>query len=329
MGKSKITQFAAFLARPRMTLAREVQLAIPRDDQVLVRLEGCGICASNLPVWEGRPWFAYPREAGSPGHEGWGIVEAVGESVRDIDIGQRVTMLSGHAYAEFDITSSDRVIPLPEELDDEPFPAESFGRAINTFERSGIVSGQSVAIVGDGFVELLLTQLGADAGAHVVVLSHREDTLELAEAMDAEEMLRIAHDGDDVRRALQVSGGRRGFDCVIELTGTRSSLELASAIVAERACLVTESARCEGPPRTSTRCSEGREIRVVNAQERSMDRRVSDVRKAIQVVLEGRLDPFPLLTHTVSLKSLDQGFRLLYERPRGFVKALMVNERAA
>jgi threonine dehydrogenase-like Zn-dependent dehydrogenase len=328
MRKSTNTQFAAFLERPQKTLVREVPLTKPQHRQVLVRLQGCGICASNLSVWEGRPWFAYPREAGAPGHEGWGIVEAVGESVRDIEIGQRVTMLSGHAYAEFDMTSSDWVIPLPEELDDEPFPAQSFGRAINAFERSGIVSGQLVAIVGDGFVELLLAQLAADAGAHVVVFSHRKDTLELAEAMDAEETVELARNGDDARRALQVSG-RRGFDCVIELSGTRSSLELASAIVAERASLVTDFSCCEEPLRATPRDREGRQMRVVNAQERSMGGLMSSVRKAIQAALEGRLDPFPLLTHTVSLKSLDQGFRLLHERPQGFVKALMVNDMAA
>lgn len=191
-------------------------------------------------------------------------MEAVGESVRDIEVGQRVAMLSRHAYVEFDMTASDWVLPLPEELDDEPFPAESFGRAMNVFERSGIVCGQLVAIVGGGFVELLLAQLEADAGAHVVVFSHRKDTLELAEEMDAEETVEIAHNGDDVRRALQVSG-RRGFDCVIELSGTPSYLELATGIVAERACLVTDATCCEEPPRATPHDWEGREMRVVKA----------------------------------------------------------------
>ncbi len=136
----------------------------PEDNQVLVRLQGCGICDSNLSVWKGGPGSCIP-EAGAPGHEGWGIVEAVGAAVTDIDVGQRVAMLSGHAYAEFDIAPRDRVIPLPDELDDEPFPADSFGRAMSIFQRSGIRSGHSVAIVGDGLVELLLAQLAADAGA--------------------------------------------------------------------------------------------------------------------------------------------------------------------
>lgn len=60
-----------------------------------------------------------------------------------------------------------------------------------------------------------------------------------------------------------------------------------------------------------------------------MNRRIADVQNAIEAALLGRLDPFPLLTHTVPLNALDQGFRMLRERPAGFLKALMVNEKAA
>jgi threonine dehydrogenase-like Zn-dependent dehydrogenase len=318
---------AAFLVRPQLTLVREIKLPRPEGHQVLVRLQGCGICDSNLSVWEGRPWFVYPREAGAPGHEGWGIVEAVGARVTDIDVGQRVAMLSGHAYAEFDIAPRDRVIPLPEELDDEPFPADSFGRAMSIFQRSGIRSGQSVAIVGDGLVELLLAQLAADAGAHVLMLSDRADALRLAESMDADQVLEITHDGQDRRRAMELSAGR-GFDCVIELTGSQRTLELATAIVAEDASLVVDA----NPTDVRRICAprwDGRDIRIIHAQEPSMSRRIADVQNAIEAALLGRLDPFPLLTHTVPLNALDQGFRMLGERPAGFVKALMVNERAA
>ena len=48
----------------------------PRPDagpgQVRIRLEGSGVCASSVPVWEGRPWFWYPAAPGAPGHEGLG-----------------------------------------------------------------------------------------------------------------------------------------------------------------------------------------------------------------------------------------------------------------
>lgn len=321
-------QRAAVLMRPMRTQILEVSVPVPDENQVRVRLQGCGICPANLPVWEGRPWFNYPLEPGAPGHEGWGIVDAVGSAVRDLEVGQRVALMSSRAYAEYDVTTRNCVVPLPEELDDEPFPGEPFGSAINIFEHSDIREGNSVAIVGAGFLGLLLTQLAADAGAHPVVLSHRSFALELAMSMDAEETLVTTDDGRDAQRALRITNGI-GFDRVIELAGTRSALDLASAICAEQARLVIRDHPPSDMRHANTVLWTCRGLDVVHAPGRSRDRFVSDVEKAIQAALEGRLDPFPLLTHTVVLNCLDRGFMLMRERPDGFVKALLLHEQAA
>jgi threonine dehydrogenase-like Zn-dependent dehydrogenase len=309
------------------TRISEVRMGEPGEHQVRVMLEGCGICASNLPVWEGREWFKYPLEAGSPGHEGWGIVDAVGPRVDDLEVGQRVALMSGHAYAEYDIATRDCVVPLPEELDGEPFPGEPFGCVMNIFERSDIHSGQTVAVVGGGFIGLMLTQLASDAGAHVVVLSHREWALQLALTMEAEDVIATKDDGHDAERAMQLTS-HRGFDRVIEVSGVQSGLDLASDIAAERARLIIAGYHQDGPRQVNMQQWNWRGLDVINAHERSMERYVDGVQKAIQAALEGRLDPFPLLTHTVSLGSLDLGFKLMRDRPDGFVKALLLNEVA-
>ena len=142
----------------------------PDVGEVRVRLEGCGVCASNLPVWEGRPWFQYPFEAGAPGHEGWGRIDALGAEVSGFEIGERVALISGHAYAETDIAPADALVKLPRELDDHPFPGEPLGCAMNIFARSDIQPGHTVAIVGAGFLGVLLTQLATKAGAHVLAI---------------------------------------------------------------------------------------------------------------------------------------------------------------
>jgi threonine dehydrogenase-like Zn-dependent dehydrogenase len=319
------SQHAATLIRPMTMRVGERTMPEPNANEVRVMLQGCGLCASNLPVWEGREWFNYPLEPGSPGHEGWGIVDAVGADVDDLEIGQRVALMSGHAYAEYDVASRDCVVPLPEELDDEPFPGEPFGCAMNIFERSDIHSGQTVAVVGGGFLGLLLTQLASDAGAHVVVLSRREWALQLALTMEAEDILATKDDGHDAERALRLTGNR-GFDRVIEVSGVQSSLDLASEIAAERARLIIAGYHQDGLRQVNMQQWNWRGLDVINAHERSMDRYVAGVQKAIQAALEGRLDPFPLLTHTVSLGSLDLGFKLMRDRPDGFVKALVLNE---
>ncbi|MFC7608267.1 hypothetical protein [Teichococcus aestuarii] len=44
-----------------------------------LRLEGCGVCASNLTPWSGPEWMQFPGDPGGLGHEGWGVIDAVGE----------------------------------------------------------------------------------------------------------------------------------------------------------------------------------------------------------------------------------------------------------
>src|SRR5918993_1477546 len=75
------TMRAAIIAGPKQTEIEHFTLPEPGPGEVRIRLEGCGVCGSNLPLWEGRPWFQYPAAPGSPGHEGWGVVDALGQGV--------------------------------------------------------------------------------------------------------------------------------------------------------------------------------------------------------------------------------------------------------
>ena len=117
------TMQAAVVAAPGRLEMQTAPVPTPAAGQVLVRLEGCGVCASNIPPWEGKPWFTYPMEPGALGHEGWGHVAAVGDAVKEFAPGERVAMLSGHAYAEYDLADVGSIVRLPAMLDDEPFPA--------------------------------------------------------------------------------------------------------------------------------------------------------------------------------------------------------------
>ncbi|MDQ3606845.1 MAG: alcohol dehydrogenase catalytic domain-containing protein, partial [Gemmatimonadota bacterium] len=129
---------AAVLAEPGRIRIEEVEIPEPGAGEVRVRLEGCGVCASNLSPWGGQPWFEYPFAPGAMGHEGWGRIDAVGEGVTERHIGERVALLSQNAYAEYDLAPADQVVPLPKSLGEMPFPGEPLGCAMNIFRRSRI-----------------------------------------------------------------------------------------------------------------------------------------------------------------------------------------------
>lgn len=288
--------------------------------QVRVRMAGCGVCASNLPVFEGRSWFDYPQAPGAPGHEGWGHVDAVGEGVEALAPGDPVAVLSYHAFAEYDVAPAAQVVRLPEALAGRPFPAEPLGCAVNVFRRSDVQAGQAVAIVGVGFLGALLAQLAASAGARVVALSRRAFALEAARRCGAAHAVRLEDDDAALEQVRDWNGGAL-CDRVIEATGKEAPLNLAARLTRVRGRLVVAGFHQDGPREVDMQLWNWRGLDVINAHERDAAVYVDGIRAAVGLVEEGRLDPAPLLTHAVPLGRLGEALRLMQERPDGFLKA--------
>ena len=100
---------AAVLVAPGQVAVQRAARPKPGPGEVLLRLEGSGVCGSSMPVWGGRSWFDYPQPSGAPGHEGWGRVVALGSDVTGVSIGERVTCLSYRAHAEYDVAQADHL----------------------------------------------------------------------------------------------------------------------------------------------------------------------------------------------------------------------------
>ena len=56
---------ACVITAPKQAQLQDAARPEPGPGQVLLRLEGSGVCASSLPLWEGREWFQYPQSAGA------------------------------------------------------------------------------------------------------------------------------------------------------------------------------------------------------------------------------------------------------------------------
>jgi threonine dehydrogenase-like Zn-dependent dehydrogenase len=294
----------------------------PEPKQVRVRLEGCGVCASNLPVWEGRPWFQYPIAAGAPGHEGWGVIDALGDEVEDLRIGERVAVVSGRAYAEHDIAESSSVVRIPESLAGRPMPAEPLGCAMNIFNRSDIQSGQTVAIIGIGFLGAILTSLCVRRGAEVIAISRRQSALEMAAHYGASSHIVLSDTSRTVREARAASPAG-GCERVVEAVGNQAALDIAGELAAVRSRLVIAGFHQDGPRSINLQRWNWQGLDVVNAHERDPAQYRRGMQEAIEHIADGRLDPTPLYTHTFPLEETGAAFTTLAERPAGFFKALI------
>jgi threonine dehydrogenase-like Zn-dependent dehydrogenase len=316
------TMRAAVIAGPREIRIETLPLPEPADGQVRIRLEGCGVCHSNLPVWEGRDRFHYPLPPGNPGHEGWGRVDAVGRNVRGLDEGQRVAFLSSKAYADYDVVPQQVVVPLPPTLDEQPFPGEPLGCAMNIFRRSEVRAGQTVAVVGVGFLGALLCRLAAHAGARVIAIARRPFAQEVARRFGAHLVLPMEDRQALVERVREITEGRL---CrrVIECVGAQSPLDLAGELTAERGKLVIAGFHQDGPRQVNLFLWNWRGLDVVNAHERDPAIYVDGIRMAVDAVTSGTIDPRPLYTHDFPLERIGEAFEAVRTRPDGFLKALL------
>lgn len=318
---ARTTSRSAVIARPGTLRLDERALPEPGPGQVRIRLEGSGLCGSNLPVWEGREWFDYPQAPGAPGHEGWGVIDAVGPAVDGLPVGTRVAALSYRAFADYDIAEATAVVALPPSLRGVPFPGEPLGCAMNVFRRAAIEPGQTVAIIGIGFLGALLTQLCTRAGARVVALSRRDYALEVARACGAELAIRLASHEAVVAQVTRTTGEL--CERVIECAGLQDTLDVATQLTRVRGRLVIAGYHQDGLRAVNMQLWNWRGIDVINAHEREPLVYVAGIRAAVDAVSAGVLDPAPLYTHRFPLDRLDHAFELARRRPDGFLKALV------
>jgi threonine dehydrogenase-like Zn-dependent dehydrogenase len=318
-----VTMRAAVLTGPGRVRLKEVARPEPGAGQVRVRLEGCGVCASNLGPWAGPEWMRFPTEPGALGHEGWGVVDAIGDRVEGLSVGDRVAALSYKSYAAYDLADAEAVVRLPDALAALPFPGEALGCAMNIFRRSGIEAGQTVAIVGIGFLGAVLTRLVAMAGARVIAVSRRPFSLDVARRMGAAEAIPMDDHGAIIGRVKELTGGVF-CDRVVEAVGKQWPLDLAAELTRERGRLIVAGYHQDGPRQVNMWLWNWRGLDVVNAHERDPEVYLRGMREAVEAVASGRIDPAALCTHRFPLERLDEALDATRDRPDGFLKAVVV-----
>jgi threonine dehydrogenase-like Zn-dependent dehydrogenase len=111
---------------------------------------------------------------------------------------------------------------------------------------------------------------------------------------------------------------------VIEATGKQEPLDLAAECTAEGGRLMIAGYHQDGLRNVNLQLWNWRGIDVINAHERDVQRAVDGVRKAVDAVLLGILEPERLFTHTYPLDRLDVALNATRDHPDGFVKAVVV-----
>jgi len=174
----------------------------PGFGEVRVRIDAVSICTQwdlhlrhNSPMFPGHA-FHYPYTVGQPGHEGSGVVDAVGSDVSDLKVGDRVSLWRdpGHGipgcFAQYVVRESQEVIRVPAELSavaTAPIElAMCVACSIMQMISMDAIAGKRVAVSGLGPAGLIAVQmLRAEGASHVTAIDPVASRRELAVSLGA------------------------------------------------------------------------------------------------------------------------------------------------
>ncbi|MFC0681795.1 quinone oxidoreductase [Lysobacter korlensis] len=191
---------------PEELTLQEIPTPDPGPGQVLVRTHAAGVNFMDIYQRSGHYKVDHPF---TPGGEASGVIEALGEGVTELAVGDQVTTAQAKkAYAELFVADADRVIPVPDGIDLDlaaAFPLQGLTAHYLARSSANPEPGETVIVhAGAGGVGLLLTQLLAARGVRVLTTVSTPEKAELSREAGAADVFGY----DDFReRAKEVTGG--------------------------------------------------------------------------------------------------------------------------
>jgi 2-desacetyl-2-hydroxyethyl bacteriochlorophyllide A dehydrogenase len=300
----------ARLVAPRTFELASQTVSDPPPGSVRVKVLACGVCASELHAVD-ETLDAYPV---TMGHEPLGLIDAVGEGVRSLAEGTRVTGGFGPSFAEYVVTDHRNVVVVPEELSTEESIGEPLGCVVEGRRRTPVVAGDRVALVGAGYMGLLMLQVLRVTGAgEVVVIEPREPARAAAATFGATETLEPGELSDDLNER---------FDVAFEATGTQAGLDLVGGLVREHGILSILGYH-QAQRTVDMQMWNWKAIDVVNAHVRRRDYLNEAIRRGLELVRLGRIHPEKLITHRFGLDEVGEAFEALISKPDGYIKSIV------
>ncbi len=239
----------AVMISPGKIVFKDIQEPKPGKGEVLIRIQRIGICGSDVHVWHGKhPYTSYPVVQG---HEFSAVVEAVGEGVANIKVGNKVTatpqivcgecgpckrndyhicdelkvegfQAPGVAQDLF-VTKVERIVPLPDSFSFEQGAfVEPVSVAVHSVNRIGDVSSRNVAVLGAGPIGNLVGQVVQAGGANVLITDISEYRLDIAKKCG---MINISNPKEEsLSEASERVFGKSGYDLAFECVGIEATM---------------------------------------------------------------------------------------------------------
>ena len=251
---------AVFYGKHDMRVEESPMPKVGAED-VLIQVKACGICGTDVHIYEGDKGAAEVTPPTILGHEFSGVVAEVGSAVTNVKVGDRVcidpncycgkcdfcrngiahycTDMIGYGttvnggFAEYCSVNQRQVYKLGDHTTfEQGAMTEPVACCLHGMDMCNIHPGSSVVIIGGGMIGLLMLQLARLAGAaRTALLEPVASKRDVAKKLGADICIDPIH--EDVKAAL-AAAGMTWVNTVIECVGRTSTIEQAIDIVGNK-----------------------------------------------------------------------------------------------
>ena len=200
---------------------KELPTPAPKAQEVLVKIEAASLNFPDLLIVQNKYQMKPPLPF-VPGSEYAGTVEAVGEGVTHLKVGQRVACLSGTGgFATHAIAPAALCMPLP-----PGFPAVDAAAFIMIYatswhaliDRAQLKSGETVLVLGAaGGVGTAAIQIAKAAGARVIAAASTDDKCALCKSIGADATINYSQ--ENLRDSIKTLTDGKGPDVIYDPVG--------------------------------------------------------------------------------------------------------------
>lgn len=338
----KMTQ--AVLKSPSELTLENIPLPALKRNQVIIKVAYCGICGSDIHIFEGKePSLEYPVV---PGHELSGKVFKTGKGVQNFSPGEKVGVFplvgcgeckyckEGKAnlcdnskfigargfdggFASYVVVPANNVFSIPGQVSLQQVAfAEPIAVVINAARKISHLHNKSIAIVGCGSIGLLLLQVIKIYGARdIICLDPVEQKINIAKMLGANEVINPG--GKELEQVLEKLRSS-SVDLVFECVGLEFSLNLALNIVKKQGEVMLIGEHVDDP-RANMITLENHELTVYG----SCIYTRADFVEAINLIKDRKITLKHLISRIVPLSKIEQAFQEIKQGKFRGVKILV------
>jgi L-iditol 2-dehydrogenase len=341
---------------------RQVHKPVPQPGhaEVLVKIEAVAICGTDIEIY--RKGLPAMIEGGSPfngqhviGHEYVGTVAALGSSVDEFQVGDRVVVeihagcgrcercrhgmytsclnysyrAKGHrangfttdgGFAEYAVNHINTVFKLPDHIPfDEATLVVTAGTSIYGLDvLGGLIAGESLLVIGPGPIGLMTVACGKALGAGVILAGTRKSRLALGRELGADHVINV-RDTPLVETVRGLSEGGAGVDLVMECSGAPDAVNQAVYCCKRggRVCLAAFSSDMV-PFDAAHVVRNNLYLYGIRGEGRGATKR------GLALMAQGKISGRPFITHTFRLDDLPAALETFEQRIGDAIKVVVV-----